>query len=119
MQELANDIINAEHAGKAKGLSKSIPTEFRQEWERKNTTVMQELINIKSEQVPEFRDALLESDGNYLAESTSDRFWASGLSPDITEKTAPGSWPGLNTLGKILMQVRNNVIVENEQFHVP
>ena len=111
MVDLADEIRRAPHAGKAKGLSKRIPSEFRDNWEKMNTDKMKELITAKAAQVPEFEYALLESSDYVLAEATPDKFWASGLSSDITSKTQPSSWPGLNTLGKLLMEVRDSIIL--------
>ena len=110
MNDLADEIMRAPHAGKAKGLSKRIPSEFRENWEKTNTNKMRELIAAKLAQVPDFESVLLESADCVLAEATPDKFWASGLSSDTTSKTHPDSWSGLNTLGKLLMEVRDNTL---------
>ena len=112
MHDLADEIKKAPHAGKAKGLSKRIPSEFRENWEKINTDKMKELITAKATQVPEFEQALFESEECVLAEVTPDKFWASGLSGETTRKTHPDSWPGLNTLGKLLMDIRDNFLLD-------
>jgi hypothetical protein len=53
-----------------------------------------------------FRQALIDSGSQYLAEATSIPFWASGLGPDITLVTKPSHMPRQNNLGKILMEKR-------------
>ena len=116
MNDLAEKIKKADHAGIAKSLSKSIPQANRIEWEKKNTDVMEEIIFAKAEQVPEFRQALLETDGDILAEATADTFWASGMPPDLTEITNPEYWPGMNMLGHIIMKVCK-VITDGEKSH--
>ena len=116
LEDLAEQIINAPHAGIAKKLSKTIPLEFRENWEKINIEKMRTLLMAKVAQVPHFHDALIESNGTILAEATTDRFWASGLSRDITEKTKPQAWPGLNKLGSLLMDIRQDIISENLKY---
>ena len=115
MDDLADEIIRAPHAGKAKGLSKRIPSEFRDSWEKINTEKMRELIEAKVAQVPEFENTLLGSSDCVLAEATPDKFWASGLSSETTSKTLPHTWPGLNMLGKILMEVRDSILTNQSE----
>ena len=64
MQDLADEIKKAPHAGKAKQLF---------------TYKMKELITAKVTQVPEFEQDLFESAECVLAEATPDKFWVSGL----------------------------------------
>ena len=106
---LAIQIKRAIHVGKAKGLSKAISDEFSKEWENKSIDVMQEIITAKAQQVPEFRDSLINSGETYLAEASYDKFWASGLSVDDTPKVDPKYFPGSNNLGLILMDMRSKL----------
>ena len=57
--DLAYEIQNAAHAGKAKSLSKKIPAEPRENWEKLNVGFMKELLHVKANQFPDFRSALL------------------------------------------------------------
>lgn len=113
MDDLAEQIMRAPHAGVAKRLSKEIPEAFRISWEKNNVNIMNEILNVKADQVPEFAYALCESDGTYLAEATSDTFWASGLSPEVTAVIDPSFYPGSNTLGKLLMEIRGSLLEVN------
>jgi predicted NAD-dependent protein-ADP-ribosyltransferase YbiA (DUF1768 family) len=70
---------------------------------------MKSIIFAKAKQVPEFKSALLENKNCFMAECTTDRFWASGLSKEITPKISPLYFPGLNTLGALLMEVRDKI----------
>lgn len=112
MDDLANEIKSAKHAGAAKQLSKQIPKEFRDEWEKQNVGIMREILCEKVKQVPEFHRALVESNNQILVEATSDPFWASGLLPDQTKITHPNFWPGHNTLGKLMMEIRHDMATE-------
>ena len=104
---LAEDIRNAEHAGKAKRLSKAIPEDTTAEREAQCLKIMQTIVNAKAAQVPEFRQGLLDTEQSYLAEATFDKFWASGLSSEDTEKIDPKYFPGQNKLGILLMDLRD------------
>ena len=115
LDDLAEQIMNAPHAGIAKKLSKSIPKDFRENWEEINIDKMLTLLQAKITQVPAFKAALIESSGSFLAESTPDRFWASGLSREVTEKADPKTWPGLNKLGHLMMEIRDNILCDMEK----
>ena len=106
-EQLASDILRAEHAGKAKRLSKTISAEVTRQWEQSSISAMNTIIEAKAAQVPEFRKRLLETEGYYLAEATTDKYWASGLSLDDTEKVNPRFYPGENKLGHLLMEMRD------------
>ena len=102
--ELAEKIFKAEHAGVAKRLSKGIADdEERLKWEKDNTNVMHNLLQAKLEQCQEFRSLLIEYADVTLAEAS--RLWATGLSPYMTEHTAPHFWPGNNLLGIMLKEL--------------
>ncbi len=105
--ELASRIMNAEHAGVAKRLSKDIPTENDTEHDiEKRINTMRHLINLKRVQCPAFREALLDTKP-IIAEATPNRFWGCGLHPKLAKMTKPDYYPGHNMLGKILMDERS------------
>jgi ribA/ribD-fused uncharacterized protein len=108
--DLAEDIKNAKHAGEAKRLSYNIPKVALESWKTKEVEVMKNIIELKAEQVAEFRDALIGSNDEYLVEATRNKFWGSGISSELTKASNPCTWPGLNTLGRLLMEVRNQLI---------
>lgn len=105
--QLAEDIIDAEHGGRAKQLSKELPEDQSDLKER--VSMMKHLIGLKADQVPIFRDTLLDSK-EYIAEATSDRVWACGLSPKFAMLTKPHYWPGQNILGNIMMEVKEKLL---------
>ena len=113
-QDLAKKIQESEHAGHAKRLSKKIADdETRLKWEMENNTVMMDLIKAKSEQCKQFRDALIESKDKILAEATPSKYWATGLSPYITQNCSPSYWPGQNLLGVLLMDLRRDLLEQD------
>ena len=66
---------------------------------------MRNLLQAKLEQCQEFRSLLIEYADVTLAEATPSRLWATGLSPYMTEHTAPNFWPGNNLLGVMLKEL--------------
>lgn len=113
--ELAQHILNASHAGEAKSIAQALPEEMSEAWEMKSEKTMMHLLELKAKQCPEFRQALLQSE-KYIAEGTADRRWGTGLTPEQTMSTKPSHWPGKNTMGTLLMDLREKLkTAENGQ----
>jgi ribA/ribD-fused uncharacterized protein len=114
---IADEIMTKTEARDVKLISNKLKD--NREWEMVRYDVMKDLISIKSQVCPEFKTALIESEDKYLAEATSNQYWASGLSPQLTENTHFEKYPGKNKLGQILMRERekitNNVKFEKEK----
>ena len=71
---------------------------------------MKDILHANSDYCKQFKNALIESGKKPLVECTSDLFWASGLSPRDTSTTHPSFFPGINNLGRVLSQVRAELI---------
>ena len=72
----------------------------------------------KQNAVKNFRDALLESRDQKLAETVrSDRFWSCGLTPSEAQTTKHIYHPGENHLGRLLELVRAHLIkqIQNDK----
>ena len=114
--DLATEIQNTAHAGKAKQLSKQIADDQeRLKWEKDNVNIMKELLEIKATQCLPFHDCLVEHKDHILAEATPSKFWASGLSPFVTENCSPDFWPGQNMLGVLLMEITETILQEENK----
>ena len=71
---------------------------------------MREVLNAKINSSEEFRKELSESADKLLVEaSATDKFWGSGLNYNLTLTTLPGQFPGKNMLGKLLVELRNEL----------
>lgn len=92
--------------GKAKKLGKVIP--IRSDWEEVKVSVMRDLIRKKFEN-PFLRPLLLATDDAELVEGNywHDTFWG------VHTKTGEGQ----NWLGKILMEIRQEIRDEQEREH--
>ena len=103
---IANEIINSHSARQAKELSKFIKQDPK--W---NTTsmceVMEQVIQAKYDQVPEFKKALLETGNSVIVESVRGAYdWGSGLDEKATVHTKKKMWPGRNLMGRLLEKLR-------------
>ena len=56
-----------------------------------------------------FRQTLMATSNLTIAEATSDTFWGVGVAPNLALHTKPAHFLGLNQLGKLLMDLRNDV----------
>jgi ribA/ribD-fused uncharacterized protein len=112
-EQQAQNIFNAEDALEAKKLSKEL-NDSDPTWQEIKENIMIELIQQKIQFCPEFKKALIESGTKILAESTRDRYWASGLNRKLTGVTNPEDFPGRNILGNIMMAERRKLLVEIE-----
>ena len=116
-KDLADEIYQARHAGEAKRLSKAIAAEeVRWEWEEKNSDFLKSLLIAKAEQCSEFRQCLIENRDMVIAEAMPNKLWASGLSPYLTERTAPNFWPGHNLLGDLLMNLASELTGSEQEI---
>ena len=109
---IADEIMAARSAADAKDIAARIPRGLQRDWHSVKRDAMKEILHAKADCCPLFKRTLLESDGKRLVESTQDVYWASGLSPRDTASTRPSYYPGSNHLGRILEQVRSELLGE-------
>ena len=106
MPDLASKILKARTASEAKSLARYITC--ISSWEQENTRVMEAILDAKFQQVPRAKKALLSSGDKILVEAVEGQFfWGSGMPAEATFNTKREAWPGKNTLGEILMRIRN------------
>ena len=114
--QIAADIVDSSHAGRAKKLSKDIADdETRWKWERDNTDIMKDLIEAKAAQCEEFYNCLIQNNDKILAEATPSKIWGTGLSIFATQHCSPEFWPGGNLLGALLMDLAKDLVQKEEQ----
>jgi ribA/ribD-fused uncharacterized protein len=109
--DVAESILKSKHAGEAKKLSSSIaPNDERWKWEQENLQLMEQLLDAKAAQCPQFHQTLIEYHDCILADASPSLIWGTGLSPFVTEYTSPEYWPGQNSLGAMLMELTQTVL---------
>jgi ribA/ribD-fused uncharacterized protein len=94
-------------AGKAKRLGKMAPNFNSNKWDKQKVALMVGLCRQKFENNPKLKEMLLMTNGCHLEERNNwhDIFWGT----DIDGK-------GENQLGKILMNIRHDLITKKEMF---
>ena len=127
--ELAQEVLDAETAAEAKAVASRVPRYLRRDWHTIKMSVMKEILHIKADLCPTFKQTLLDSTNCRLVEAVQgDVFWSSGLPPQLAATTKPEFFPGRNELGSILESVRLDLMKEiilgnqlglNESFDHP
>lgn len=86
-------------------IGKGIQT--NREWDNMQLQVMEEILRIKLEQVPEFKECLKSTDNHTLVENTSSSYWGAGTSYNA-ECIFSKCFPGKNHLGRLLEKIRDH-----------
>ncbi len=107
MHDAARDVLTADSGFEAMiKAHEALPKEdTSNEWIEEAIPIMTKCVQAKLEGCPHVRETLVESSGR-LVEATSDIFWGSGLSVEMTRSTLPDYWPGKNRMGEILSELR-------------
>ena len=113
--KLVHSIGTAPTAGKAKFLSRSIPTDdaaLLAAWNDRKVAIMEELLQLKLASCAAFRKRLRATGGALLAEALPtagvDHFWSTYLDP-ATTLAVKGRFPGSNMMGQLLMKLRSTM----------
>ena len=78
---------------------------------------MSQVLQAKADQVPEFREALLNSKEKVLVECVkNETFWASGLDSQNTLHIKRQFWLGKNRLGEMLSELRENIEEKDKEM---
>ena len=99
-------ILDASSPAECKSIGYGIKLD-RTIWNQTDTKIMAKALNEKFTQNPELKKYLMNTGELILAEaSASDRFWGTGIGLGKADTTKEPKWRGKNTLGKLLMQLR-------------
>lgn len=107
--DLALKILKAPTPKRAKLIASQINDSELRKWNQAygHTVIMKEVLSAKSVSNVDFRMTILKSEKKIIAEATQDLRWGTGLSPHLTRTTK--TFPGKNLLGKLLMELRNEL----------
>jgi len=109
----AEKILKAKSAQSAKAFGKKVTNFKEDEWTAEKDEVMRKIIRAKFRSTPAMIKALLDTGDRLLAEANPrDRYWGIGTSAETEKAKNPAKWVGQNRLGKILMEVREELRAE-------
>lgn len=112
--DLAEEILRSTTPQQAKEIARRVPRHLHQEWHSIKLTVMRDILHAKADYCEKFKKTLIETAGKSIVESTSDVYWSSGIPPHDSMTTLPSYYPGKNMLGRLMEQVRADLIKEAE-----
>lgn len=109
--QLAEKILAADDPSEIKRLGRTRFPEFDAAlWEKTCYAIVRRGVRAKFEQNPDILQLLLATDEKVLAEcSQKDTKWGIGLAIDDPDCYHPSQWNGKNYLGRILMEVRDDL----------
>ena len=111
--ETAQNIKNAPTAFLAKQAARKLP--YNRCWKDEKYEVMKDIIIEKTKQVKEFKDYLMDTKSSILVETVyGDYYWSCGLNKDDAMFTKKTYWFGENQMGKLLMELRCNLLEANK-----
>ena len=112
--ELAEKIMETDDPSECKKIGRTHFPEFNSElWERTCKTIVKRGIKAKFLQNNELLDTLLDTGNKVLAEcSPFDKKWGIGIDIGDADRFDPSSWKGSNLLGRILMEIREELRTE-------
>jgi ribA/ribD-fused uncharacterized protein len=105
-EDIATKILKSASPKSAKAYGKKVKDFKPDEWETKKDETMRKGVRAKFVQNADIRNKLIETGDAILAEADPrGKYWGIGTSAG-TSKAVPGKWPGVNMMGKILMELR-------------
>ena len=109
-EEIYNEIMGSHTAKKQKDLGRKVRGFKENVWVEKRFSIVKKGLKAKFDQNPHLRTYLLNTGDQILVEANPcDPIWAIGLSEHDRRCHDPSKWKGLNLLGKILMEIREEL----------
>lgn len=109
--KIAEQILKAQTPKACKDLGRSRQIPFDNEiWEQNRERIYKEVLIDKFSSSEILRSQLMYTMGKTLVEASPfDKIWGIGLAEDHKDAENPSKWRGLNLLGKVLMEVREEL----------
>lgn len=115
----AEQIIKCTSAHNAKKIGKAIKGFNQQEWENVRYIIMYNVVYTKFHQNLYLKNILLNTNDKLIVEcSKKDTYWGIGLYPNEDDVLDQSKWNGENSLGMILMEVREKLKLIDEHIDV-
>jgi len=109
--EIKNQILSTNNVRKQKQLGRQVSNFDESKWNENKIKIVYIANNLKFSQNEELRTKLLETKDKYIVEASPvDAIWGIGIAPDDPRRFNRAKWRGQNLLGKILTQLREDII---------
>ena len=110
--QTAEKILSTDDVAEIKALGRIVQHFDEEIWREKREKIVHKGVLQKFLQNPELAEKLLETGEQMIAEcAVKDKIWGIGLSMGDEERFCVDKWKGQNLLGKILMQVRAEILL--------
>jgi len=111
--EVGAQILAADHPRQHKALGRKVKNFDGGVWNREREGIVRAGNAAKFTQNPELLEKLLATAGTTLVEASPyDKIWGIGLAATDPRAKDPAQWKGQNLLGKILTELRDQLIAE-------
>ncbi|KAK2953173.1 putative N-glycosidase R617 [Blattamonas nauphoetae] len=115
-QEIADKILRCTNPNVAMALGRQVKRFQNDIWEQHRFDIVVRGNYLKYSQNPHFRDVLLKTGDSIIAEGCDyDKIWGTGFATGDVRNQDPNLWPGMNLLGKALMEVRSLILKEQAE----
>jgi len=112
-RETAAKILAADHPRQHKALGRKVKPFDDATWKRERAAIVRAGNHAKFTQNAELLDQLLATKGTTLVEASPyDKIWGIGLAATDPRAQDPAQWKGQNLLGKILTELRDQLLAE-------
>jgi len=116
-EEIRDQILSTNNVRKQKELGRKVRNFDENKWNESKVKIVYIANNLKFSQNENLMSELLETDGKYIVEASPvDAIWGIGIAKDDSRRFNRAKWRGQNLLGKILTQLREDIITL-EKYH--
>lgn len=110
-KKVKEQILATNNVRKQKELGRKVNNFNEDKWNNNKIKIVYMANNLKFNQNEELKAKLLDTKGKYIVEASPvDVIWGIGLAPDDPRRFNRAKWRGQNLLGKILTQLREDII---------
>lgn len=111
-EEIAEKILKTRDAKVQKALGRKVKNFDAELWDTASWIVVYKGNFAKFTQNPKLLAALMDTAGTTLVEASPyDKIWGIGLNEAAARRTPPDQWPGDNRLGRVLTQLRDDMLI--------
>jgi ribA/ribD-fused uncharacterized protein len=114
--QAAQAILRTTSHQKIKALGRSVRGFHEKTWKKYRYGIVYRNNLAKFGQNPDILRKLLKTTGMLVEASPDDPIWGIGLEEKIAKKIPVSKWPGLNLLGLVLTQVRDELLELDDDY---